>query len=352
LPEVDANDDVCSGVLATSTGESIDVLANDVTAPVGLPLNVTAITTPPSFGSVVISDDMKEVIYTPPTSPLFVGDVTFEYEACTHEGSCDMANVTVSVVPEVDAVDDNVGTILSTSAGETVDVLLNDVTLPAGLPLNITGITTPPSFGSVVISDNKKEVVYTPPASQLFVGDVTFEYEACTDNGSCDIAIATLTLEPEVDALDDSYTVLPPLSQSLDVLQNDVTTPAGYPLIVNSITTLPLTGTATIAIDNLAIMYTPPSDDSFIGETFEYEACFDDGGGGLNQCDIAMVTISVDPVFIDQTDTPTLMPSDVPTSQVPTSQPLDPSGVPTTSLPTFTPSLQPTTESPTEVCSP
>jgi len=350
LPEVDATDDVVDGVLTTSAGESIDVLLNDVTSPAGLPLNVTAITSPPSVGVIVISDDMKEVIYTPPTSPLFVGDVTFEYEACTHEGSCDRANVTVSVVPEVNANDDNVGAILSTSAGETIDVLANDVTLPGGLGLNITTITSPPTFGSVVISDDMKEVIYTPPSSPLFVGDVTFEYEACTDSGSCDTAVVTLTPEPMVVAVDDSYTVLPPISQSLGVLQNDVTTPAGHSLIVNSITTPPLSGTATIAVDNSAILYTPPSD-SFIGETFEYEACFDNGAGA-SQCDIAMVTISVDPVFIDQTDTPTLMPSDAPTSQVPTSQPLDPSEAPTTSLPTFTPSLQPTTESPTEVSSP
>ena len=252
-------------------------------------------------------------------------------------------------MPEVDANDDVVNGVLTTSAGESIDVLANDVTAPVGLPLNVTAITTPPTFGSVVISDDKKEVVYTPPSSPLFVGDVTFEYEACTDNGSCDTAVVTFTLEPQVLAVDDSYTVLPPLSQSLDVLQNDVTTPTGYPLIVNSITTLPLSGTATISIDNSAIMYTPPLDDSFIGESFEYEACFDDGAGGLNQCDIAMVTISVDPVFIDQTDTPTLMPSDAPTSQVPTSQPLDPSGAPTTSMPTSDPSLQPTTDMPTEV---
>jgi len=349
LPEVDANDDVVE-VLTTSAGESIDVLLNDVTSPAGLPLNVTAITSPPSVGVIVISDDMKEVIYTPPTSPLFIGDVTFEYEACTVEGSCDKANVTVSVEPEVNANDDAVGSILSTSAGESIDVLANDVTAPVGLPLNVTAITSPPTFGSVVISDDMKEVIYTPPSSPLFVGDVTFEYEACTDSGSCDTAVVTLTPEPMVVAVDDSYTVLPPISQSLDVLQNDVTTPAGHSLIVNSITTPPLSGTATIAVDNSAILYTPPSD-SFIGETFEYEACFDNGAGA-SQCDIAMVTISVDPVFIDQTDTPTLMPSDAPTSQVPTSQPLDPSEAPTTSLPTFTPSLQPTTESPTEVSSP
>jgi len=348
-----ASDDVIS-VLSTSPPVEIDVLSNDVGIGGSLIVSSVSLTSSPDSGTCAVSVDGTTVVYTPPADPLFVGQATCTYEAClvgALEPSCDDAVVTITVLPEVDANDDVANGVLSTSAGESIDVLSNDVTAPVGLTLNVTAITTPPSFGSAVISDDMKEVIYTPPASPLFVGDVTFEYETCTDEGSCDTAVVTVTLEPKVVAVDDSYTVLPSLSQSLDVLQNDVTTPAGYPLIVNSITTPPLSGTATIAVDNSAIMYNPPLDDSFIGETFEYEACFDDGSGGLNQCDVATVTISVDPVFIDQTDTPTLMPSDTPTSQVPTSQPLDPSGAPTTSIPTSTPSLQPTTDSPTEVSS-
>ena len=350
-----SDDDIT--VLSTSPPIEIDVLSNDVGIGGSLIVSSVSLTSSPDSGTCAVDVDGTAVVYTPPVDPLFVGEATCTYEAClvgALEPSCDDAVVTITVLPEIDANDNVVSGVLSTSTGESIDVLANDVTAPVGLPLNVTAITTPPSFGSVVISDDMKEVIYTPPSSPLFVGDVTFEYEACTHEGSCDRANVTVSVVPEVDAVDDVYTVLPPISQSLDVLQNDVTTPAGSLLIVNSITTPPLSGTATIAVDNSAITYTPPSDDSsFIGETFEYETCFDNGAGGLNQCDIAMVTISVDPVFIDQTDTPTtLMPSDAPTSQVPTSQPLDPSGVPTTSLPTFTPSLQPTTESPTEVSSP
>ena len=320
LPEVVAEDDSISVLSTSNSGESINVLENDETIPSGYSLIVQAITSPPAFGTAVVSIDNADVLYTP--DPTFTGEVTFEYEACYVGGdSCDTAIVTVTIVPVVDAVDDAISvSILASIGGEVVDVLANDVSFPAGQAINVTAITRNPSNGTSTIGADMSAVVYAPPSD--FIGEVTFEYEACLEDGTtCDKANVTISVEPEVVALNDAASVVASGPQvSISVLSNDDTIPTGGSLIIKGITDGPASGTSVVSGDRSTILYTPPpSDDGFIGEDFEYEACLDDGVELT--CDTATVTVSVDPVFIDTvgptssgpTPSPSLIPTDIPT---------------------------------------
>ena len=198
MPEVVAEDDIVSVLSTTSNGgDSINVLENDETIPSGYSLIVQAITSPPAFGTAVVSIDNADVLYTP--DPTFTGEVTFEYEACYVGGdSCDTAIVTVTIVPVVDAVDDAISvSILASIGGEVVDVLANDVSFPAGQAINVTAITRNPSNGTSTIGADMSAVVYAPPSD--FIGEVTFEYEACLEDGTtCDKANVTISVEPEI----------------------------------------------------------------------------------------------------------------------------------------------------------
>ena len=152
MPEVVAEDDIVSVLSTTSNGgESINVLENDDTIPSGYYLIVQAITSPPAFGTAVVSIDNADVLYTP--DPTFTGEVTFEYEACYVGGdSCDTAIVTVTIVPVVDALDDAASvSILASINGEVVDVLANDASFPAGQAINVTAISRNPSNGTSTI---------------------------------------------------------------------------------------------------------------------------------------------------------------------------------------------------------
>ena len=75
MPEVVAEDDIVSVLSTTSNGgDSINVLENDETIPSGYSLIVQAITSPPAFGTAVVSIDNADVLYTP--DPTFTGKVT------------------------------------------------------------------------------------------------------------------------------------------------------------------------------------------------------------------------------------------------------------------------------------
>ena len=199
------------------------------------------------------------------------------------------------------ARDDEVSTILPPSSDDIrVDVLDNDSTTPSGGPsgdeegdeLVVTSIIDGPESGTCAPAADGSGVIYTPPSSS-FVGEVSCEYEACTEDGlACDTAVVTITVLPDIEARDDSVSATSAASTTpieVDVLDNDSTTSPGEELIVSSIVVGPESGTCATTGDGSALIYNPPSS-SFVGEvSCEYEACTLDG----LVCDEAVVTFTL-----------------------------------------------------------
>ena len=293
-----ARDDEVSTILPPASDDiRVDVLDNDTTTPSGGPsgdedtgeeLFVTSIIDGPSSGTCTTPDDGSAVVFAPPDE-LFVGEVSCEYEACTEDVLvCDTAVVTITILPDVVAVDDSVSAD-STASPIEVDVLANDFTTPPGEELIVSSIVVGPTAGTCVPSGDGTMVVYTPPSSS-FVGEVSCEYEACTEDGLvCDTAVVTITILPDVVAVDDSVSADSTASPiEVDVLANDFTTPPGEELIVSSIVVGPEDGTCAPTADGTMVVYTPPSS-SFVGEvSCEYEACTVDG----LVCDTAVLTVT------------------------------------------------------------
>lgn len=152
-----------------------------------------------------ISDDT--LTYTPNDG--FEGEDVFEYTVCDALGNCDTAIITVTVgnSPTLEAVDDMAVTEQDMPIG--IDILLNDV----GVPQVGTLTVTEPTNGTVMIDDNGTPddlsddfLMYTPDTG--FIGEDSFEYTLCDDQGNCDTAVVVVTVGqlPMIDAIDDVAT--------------------------------------------------------------------------------------------------------------------------------------------------
>jgi CshA-type fibril repeat protein len=284
-----------SAVTPPETPVDIPVISND-SDPNDDPLTVTGITTPEN-GTVTDNGD-GTVTYTP--NPGFIGTDTFEYTITDPQGNTDTAIVTVVVNPEVpNAVDDTGRTPADTPI--TVNVIANDSD-PDGDPLTVTGITQPAN--GTVIDKGDGTVTYTPDPG--FSGTDTFTYTVCDDDGNCDMATVTITVENSPpDAVDDSATTPADTPVSVPVLEND-SDPNDDPLTVDEFTQPP-NGTVTDNGDG-TVTYTP--DPGFKGtDTFTYTACDDHGA-----CDEATVTVTTKNAPPDAVDDSASTPFNTPVS--------------------------------------
>jgi hypothetical protein len=265
-----------------------NVSSNDLD-PDGDPLIVDS--TPvsgPSNGTLTLNAN-GSFIYTP--DPGFLGTDTFDYRVCDSNGECDIATVTIDVLPDENgpandppfAVDDAVN-------GDEDDPITGDLSPndndPNGDPLVYDpNPSSGPDNGTVTINPDGT-FTYTPDPG--YVGPDEFVYVVCdTTAGLCDSATVHVTVLPGTPlAVDDVNTTLPDTPVSGNVSTND-SDPNGDPLTVNTTPVSgPSNGTVTLNPDG-SYTYTP--DPGFTGtDDFVYQTC---DAGGL--CDSATVTINV-----------------------------------------------------------
>ena len=187
----------------SSTGNILDVQANDYiwTVP-GENATITSVTQG-SQGGLVTSPNGLIVSYTPRSG--FTGVETFTYTILTSTGKIDTATVSVtSVLRIVDpiAIDDSFD-IPSNSVAYPLNVLANDLEGVTGALL-ITSVTTPSNGGTAVIGQGGLSIRYTPRAG--FGGTEFFSYTARDNAGkmtSANITVHTI----EGDRLDDKVEV-------------------------------------------------------------------------------------------------------------------------------------------------
>ncbi|WP_158277224.1 Ig-like domain-containing protein [Serinibacter arcticus] len=324
-----------------ATPVEIDVLEND--SATGAPLDATSvtITTQPANGTVDVDPVSGLVTYTPNDG--FAGVDTFVYSVCdisTPTPVCLTATVTVTVLNEVDAVDDTATTEQNTPV--SVPVLGNDTQLDGGPgldPASVT-VTTPPANGSTLVDPTTGAVTYTPNPG--FSGEDTFTYQVCdlsTPTPVCDSATVTVTIgENVVTAVDDADTTTPQTPVTTAVWTNDTVTPGGAPLDLASVVvaTQPANGTV-VANGDGTITYTP--DAGFSGtDSYTYTIC--DTSTPDPVCDTATVTIDVVNVVVATDDTATVEQNGSVTTPVilndtvlPGGAPLDPASVTITTDP-------------------
>ncbi|MEJ2162747.1 MAG: gliding motility-associated C-terminal domain-containing protein [Robiginitalea sp.] len=175
-----------------------------------LPQDGSLSATDPANGTVSIDDngtpnDPTDDILTYTPDPDFNGSDSFDYTVCNISGDCSTANVSVEVLPIVDAIDDAVATLQTEPL--TIDILANDNDVPTDGSLTVTD----PSNGSISINDNgtpndpSDDLVEYVPAPG-FTGSDSFTYTLCDTLGNCSTANVDVVVNPpgvDIDSDDD-----------------------------------------------------------------------------------------------------------------------------------------------------
>ena len=180
-PANDSPDAVDDGftVAIGSSGNVLDVLANDTDPDAGDTLTITAVTVPDQGGSV--ANNGTELVYAP--AALYEGLETFSYTADDSQGGVATATVSVTVVAAVNtpplAVDDFAETVRD--APVTIDLAANDVDDDGAIDPTTVAIVDNPSRGGSVVNHLNGTVTFTP--KKKFRGTDTFTYTVQDDEG-------------------------------------------------------------------------------------------------------------------------------------------------------------------------
>lgn len=178
---------------------NVDIYANDS----DLPVTGNLTTTNPTNGTITVDNnntpnDPTDDIVTYVPNPDYNGTDSFDYTVCNTFGDCSTATVTVDVLPIVDAINDMVTTTENTPLD--IDILANDNDLPSLGTLTATD----PSEGNLTINDNgtpndpsDDSVTYVPNFN--FIGNDTFTYTICDNNGNCSTATVTVMVTNTID---------------------------------------------------------------------------------------------------------------------------------------------------------
>jgi hypothetical protein len=287
-----ANNDAFT-VTEDSGATTLNVLANDTTAPdTGETLTVIAVTQP-NGGSVMLSGGV--VRFTP--SADFTGGTTFNYTVSDGNSGTAMAsvNVTVTAVNDPPTATDDTIMVGKDSGATTLNVLANDSPAPdTGETLTVIAVTQPSNGGAVTLTGGV--VRFTPTAG--FTGTVTFTYTISDGNGGSATASVwvTVTERPPSGennppkANNDSFSLTRNSGPTtLDVLANDSAAPdTGETLTVIAVTQ-PSSG-GTVTLTGGMVRFTPTT--GFTGTvTFTYT--ISDGQGGTATATV-IVTLSPD----------------------------------------------------------
>jgi hypothetical protein len=227
------------------------------------------------------------------------------------DGGTKDAQVTVTVKCVI-AVNDSVKIV--PREVKVINVLGNDIHYPETPLLTIIGVTQG-QHGTVRIIDGVA-VEYTHVCGVVQQPDKcgggcdpqcplncccdptdTFTYTIQGVDGITDTATVTVTMDCPVYVIawDDYKWTAKNVAVNINVLGNDLTYPAGKPLIVSrTISSIYTTGTIAISSDKQYIIYTPKKD--YIGyDDFQYEAKTE-----TNHTDVAQVRVGVGIVCKDQ----------------------------------------------------
>lgn len=188
-PPVAFDDDV--SVESDGGQQALGVLNNDSVLPdVGETKSVDVILTAPSNGTAVISSDGGDILYTPDAG--FTGTDQLEYRLSDGNGGTDTATVDIEVTAPQNiapiAVDDAF-TVVAPGV-QTYNVLANDIT-EAGETLTIVSVDTTGTSGTVEISADGRQILYTPDFGQE--GADSFTYTI--DDGGQLTDSATVTVD-------------------------------------------------------------------------------------------------------------------------------------------------------------
>ncbi|MEW6226196.1 MAG: Ig-like domain-containing protein [Chloroflexota bacterium] len=295
-----ANNDATT-ILEDATTTTIDVLANDSTAPdTGETLTVTNVGLA-GKGTAAIAGDGLSVTYTPNANAN--GADAFTYTISDGNGGSDTATVSITITAVNDdptALADTLTVAEDSGTTSNIDVLGNDSSTPDG-PETLTVTAVGGASHGTTALHATQGVRYTPAAD--YHGADSFSYTISDGNGGS----ATATVNVAVTSVNDppaAGTDTPTVAEDsvdnvIGVLANDTGAPDTGEVLSVTAVSQPANGTTTLVAG--VVRYTP--DPQFAGaDTFTYT--LSDGNGGT---DTGTVNVTVTPANDNPTandDTP------------------------------------------------
>ena len=283
-------------VYNATEGESIDgnVSANDYDPEGDNQISFTVLSGPSNGTLTSFDSNTGEFTYTPNEG--FSGTDSYTYQVCDDNAdqACDIATVIIHYFAEGNLPPLAENDINSTLIDVPVNgnVLTNDSD-PDGDVLTVTKLSDP-SNGTVTLNSDG---TYTYTPGNGFIGEDTFDYIICDNEGLCDTATVFIAVvdnpilegnrPPE--AIDDNTRgkINTPVTGNL--ISNDFD-PDGDDITINT-TPIEAPGTGTLTINSDGTFTFVP-ENGFTGVvTFQYEIC-DNGDPVL--CDVAEVTIEIE----------------------------------------------------------
>ena len=177
-----------------STGNVLDVLANDNSPDSNTELLVTAVGTPTQGGIATIATDQKSILYSP--APDYFGTEAFTYTISAGSSGSDdgVVLMTIADIADPPTANDDTFQVVVDSPGEDLDVRLNDTSAPDDVELlTITAVTTTAQGGVVTIEQGGTLVQYIPPTG--FSGQDSFSYTITDDDSLTDQAQVTVNVD-------------------------------------------------------------------------------------------------------------------------------------------------------------
>ena len=286
-----ANDD--NATTGEDTPVVINVPANDTDVDGNLDLTSVSIVTGPSNGTTGIDPVTGEITYTPNAN--WNGTDVFTYSICDTGMPvvCDIATVTVTVVPVNDTPE--ISDTTTTTPEDTPVTICIPITDPDLGNSFTAGLCDAPDNGTVsgpIVFNGELCITYIPNTN--FNGIDSLCVTVCDNFGACDDATIVITVTPVNDppvANNDFASTPEDVAVTIPVLDNDSDVDGNLLPATVAIVTPPTNGTVSIDPVTGDITYTPNTNYSGT-ETFSYIVC-DDGTPLPSLCDTAVVTVSV-----------------------------------------------------------
>ncbi|WP_146515012.1 Ig-like domain-containing protein [Rubripirellula amarantea] len=256
-----------------STNNTLDVLANDSSAPdTGETLTITAVSTPNNGGTVTINSTNNALVYTPAAG--YVGGDSFTYTLSDGTLTTTVSvNVTVITADDPPTAVNDSFSITEDAASTTYDVRANDTRDADNQAFVVNSVGTPSQGGTASVSADGNTIRYAPAAN--FNGVETVTYTIRDTGGGIAVGTATFT----VAAVNDP----PPasnLTQTLNrgagetvvfQLDNAINVDSGETLSVSTFDASTTAG-GSVRLDSATgrLFYTPPSATFSGSDSFTY----------------------------------------------------------------------------------
>ncbi len=246
----------------------LDLLANDSSAPdTGEELTITGVTASTAGATIEIAADGKSVEYTPPAT--FTGSDSFTYTLSDGTDSVAVGvSVTVNPGDEPPTAVDDAFTVTEDASRAGFDVLANDTRDVDNQTFSITSVETPSAGGTVTISTDGGELLYTPAAN--FAGTETVRYTIQDTGGGLAVGTVTFTVTNVNDppaANDETTRVVRSAGETAVLTLQDLpeNVDAGEVLRFSAVGTTSQGGTVRINTAEDTIFYTAPAGE-FVGD--------------------------------------------------------------------------------------